>query len=177
MLLPNRKTSFVTLGLVLAVFNLAAVLILVARVPEAPYVDTLPGRQAQTIQTEGLKAFGTSKLTAGRLSETATVTAYSELDSCHNKTKAGDCITASGHVLQSKDAWQLAACPRKYPLGTLVEFWTGQEPLYLTCVDRTARYLDGRFDVWVGYGREAHEAALDFGKKQWQLESVETFAL
>lgn len=87
----------------------------------------------------------------------ATVTAYSELDSCH----LPGCPMSSG-----KKAYIGAiACPRKYKLGTKVEI-NGKQ---YTCEDRTARKYDGRFDIFFGYGVEAHSKALQFGKQKLEI--------
>ena len=82
---------------------------------------------------------------------TAEVTAYSEFDSCHYP----NCVMASG-----KRAYVGAiACPRNIPLGTKVVI-DGAE---YTCEDRTAKYLDGRYDIFTGYRQEAYDKALKFG--------------
>ena len=53
------------------------------------------------------------------------------------------------------------ACPRYLALGTIVELLGTT----FECGDRTAKWVDGRFDVFMGYGKEAHEDALNFGIK------------
>ena len=79
------------------------------------------------------------------------VTAYSELDSCHYP----GCPMANG----KKAEIGYIACPREIELGTKVEI----EGKTYECGDRTAKRYDGRFDVFMGYGEEAHREALNFG--------------
>jgi len=82
----------------------------------------------------------------------AVVTAYSEFDSCHYPgCKMANNIPAEiGYI----------ACPTAYEFGTKVEI--AGMGLY-ECGDRTATYLDGRFDVFMGYGQEAYDEAIKFG--------------
>jgi len=80
-----------------------------------------------------------------------TVTGYSSLDSCNTKL----CLMASG-----KSAYVGAvACPRKIPLGSKVRI---NNKVY-TCEDRTAKRFDGRYDIFFGYGKEAHAKAINWG--------------
>lgn len=90
--------------------------------------------------------------------EEAYVTSYSELDSCHYP----GCLTASG-----KPAYIGAiACPRKYKLGTKVEI---KRKTY-TCEDRTAKRYDGRWDIFQGYGKEAHTKAINWGIQKLEVK-------
>lgn len=89
--------------------------------------------------------------------ETATITAYSSLDSCHH---AG-CVMANGKPA----AVGFAACPRRLPLGSKVVI---SGSIY-ECGDRTAERFDGRYDLFLGYGDEAHARALEFGKKEMSV--------
>lgn len=91
-------------------------------------------------------------------STTAIVTAYSELDSCHYP----GCIMASG----KKAYVGAAACPRSIPLGTRVRIG---EKLF-TCEDRTAKHYDGRYDLFMGYGEQAHTKALKWGIQHLPVE-------
>lgn len=104
-----------------------------------PYI-TCSGKKAQETQQVA--------------SRKAVVTAYSELDSCHT---GESCLMASG----KKAYVGAAACPRSIPLGTRVRVGTS---IY-TCEDRTARWVDGRYDLFMGYGQEAYQSALSFGKQ------------
>mgnify|MGYP001561690730 CR=1 FL=1 len=80
-----------------------------------------------------------------------TVTAYSELDSCHYE----NCLMASG-----KSAYiGAAACPRVMALGTKIII-EGQSYI---CEDRTSKLYDGRFDLFFGYGEESYRRAKQFG--------------
>lgn len=106
------------------------------------------------ITRDGEKPIETSPVTSGG-GLSADVTAYSAIDSCHT---GPDCLMASG-----KSAYVGAvACPRVIPLGTKVQIGSR---LY-TCEDRTARWVDGRFDIFMGYGTEAHAQALSFGRQR-----------
>lgn len=58
------------------------------------------------------------------------------------------------------------ACPRSIKLGVLVEI-DGQN---LECTDRTAKEYNHRFDIFVGYGKEAHEKALKLGIKEMKIK-------
>lgn len=84
----------------------------------------------------------------------AMVTAYSELDSCHNK----DCLMASG-----KRAYVGAiACPRYLKLSTRVSI----DGIIYVCEDRYSNKLSDRFDIFIGYGETSYESAKNFGIKQ-----------
>lgn len=90
--------------------------------------------------------------------KTATVTAYSELDSCHYP----GCPMASG----KKAYIGAVACPRHIKLGTTVII----SGLPFTCEDRTAKRYDGRYDIFMGYGKQAHTNAIIFGKRTLTIE-------
>lgn len=84
------------------------------------------------------------------------VTAYSELDSCHT---GKSCLMAN----RQKAHIGAVACPRNIKLGTRVKI--GDFGIF-TCEDRTALWVDGRFDIFMGYGTSSYEKATDFGKKK-----------
>jgi len=84
----------------------------------------------------------------------AIVTAYSEIDSCHYE----GCIMANGEPASPG----FVACPRAIDFGTKVVI---KGEVY-ECGDRTALRYDGRFDIFIGYGDEAHAEALEFGLKE-----------
>ncbi len=87
----------------------------------------------------------------------AEVTAYSEIDSCHYE----NCVMASG-----KRAYIGAvACPRDMELGTKVKI---QNKIY-TCEDRTNKNLDGRFDIFMGYGQTNYDKAINWGNKTLKI--------
>jgi 3D (Asp-Asp-Asp) domain-containing protein len=88
----------------------------------------------------------------------AVVTAYSEIDSCHYK----DCVMASG-VPAYVGA---VACPRNIPINTKVVI----EGITYNCEDRTNKSLDGRYDVFIGYGKESHTKALIWGKRELTIK-------
>jgi len=84
---------------------------------------------------------------------TTEVTAYSEFDSCHYE----NCAMASG-----KRAYIGAvACPRHIELATRVMI----DGKTYTCEDRTAKRYDGRYDIFMGYGRESYDKAINYGIK------------
>jgi len=78
------------------------------------------------------------------------VSHYSELDSCHYK----GCLTAAGFPPTENTI----ACPREYPLFTSVQI-AGKD---YVCHDRLNPGLN-RWDIWEGWGPEAHERALEKG--------------
>lgn len=88
----------------------------------------------------------------------SSVTAYTDVETCQDS----QCIMASG-----KRAYKgSVACPRAIPLGTKVYI----QPFgLLACEDRTALSVDGRFDVFFGYGEEAHSQALKFGIQKKEI--------
>jgi 3D (Asp-Asp-Asp) domain-containing protein len=93
-------------------------------------------------------------------SQEALVTAYSSLDSCHY----ANCAMAS-----TKPAYVGAiACPRSIPLFTQVII----DNITYTCEDRTAKKYDGRFDIFMGYGKEAHQQAVNFGLKNLEVSQI-----
>lgn len=88
----------------------------------------------------------------------ALVTAYSEIDSCHYE----NCAMASG-----KRAYVGAiACPRDIELGTEVII---DNTTYI-CEDRTNKNLDGRYDIFIGYGQSSYDEAIVFGIKEKEVE-------
>jgi 3D (Asp-Asp-Asp) domain-containing protein len=87
----------------------------------------------------------------------AEVTAYSEIDSCHYP----GCIMASGERAYTG----AIACPRELDLGLRVRI--GDE--FYVCEDRTAKRFNGRFDIFMGYGPEAHQKALEFGINELEV--------
>lgn len=92
--------------------------------------------------------------TVGYLS---TVTAYSSYETC----PSGYCITAS-----RKNAYiGSLACPRSIELGTKVCI----DEVEYTCEDRTALKYNGRFDLWMGHGKQNWKRALKFGKQQKEV--------
>lgn len=84
------------------------------------------------------------------------VTAYSEIDSCHT---GKSCLMAN----RKKAHIGAVACPRNIELGTKVKI--GDLGVF-TCEDRTALWVDGRFDIFMGFGTSSYEKAKDFGKRQ-----------
>jgi len=88
-------------------------------------------------------------------------TAYSELDSCHYP----NCIMASG-----KRAYiGSIACPRDLKLGTKVII----DHIKYTCEDRYNKNLSYRFDIFMGYGEESHQKAVQYGKKESLIIIIE----
>lgn len=91
---------------------------------------------------------------------TATVTAYSELDTCPNRP----CRMANGKIAQIGDI----ACPRALKLDTKVEI----EGTLYTCSDRTAKKYDGRYDIWTGTGVKGHLEAIKWGKRRLEVRII-----
>jgi len=81
----------------------------------------------------------------------APITAYSEIDSCHYE----GCPMANG--LKARTGY--IACPRSLDLGVRVKI---NDRIYI-CGDRTAKRYDGRFDIFIGYGEESYQKAVEFG--------------
>jgi len=88
------------------------------------------------------------------------VTAYSALDSCHNPVEDG-CLTASGKIAKVG----MVACPYGISFGTKV--FIASE--WFVCEDRTAKKYNGRFDIFLGYGKEAHQRAIEFGIRKLEV--------
>lgn len=89
---------------------------------------------------------------------TAEVTAYSEVDSCHYK----NCAMATGN----RAYIGAVACPRSIELYTRVVI-DGKPYI---CEDRTHKDYDGRFDIFMGYGKENYKKALTFGKQTKEVQ-------
>lgn len=89
-----------------------------------------------------------------------TITGYSHLDSCHNPTSEG-CLMANGKLATVG----YVACPRTIPLGTRVKI---MGKVY-ECGDRLSSRFKNRFDIWFGYGREAYQRAIEFGKQKAEV--------
>ena len=93
--------------------------------------------------------------------EHQTVTAYSELDSCHYE----NCAMASG-----KRAYVGAvACPRSIKLSTTVLI----DGTPFVCEDRTSEKHDGVFDIFMGYGLVSYEKAITFGRQKKQVQILQ----
>ena len=88
----------------------------------------------------------------------AVITAYSSVETCDPQ----NCIMANGKRAQVG----YVACPRSVALGTIVEL----QGVAYECGDRTAKRYDGRYDKFMGYGREAHRRALEFGKQELAIK-------
>jgi 3D (Asp-Asp-Asp) domain-containing protein len=88
----------------------------------------------------------------------AEVTMYSGVESCHYE----GCPMASGR----RAYVGAVACPRKYPLGTEVEI----EGKKYVCEDRTAKYLDGRFDIFAGFTQADYQRALRWGVRTLEVK-------
>lgn len=91
------------------------------------------------------------------------LTAYSAKDSCHT---GASCLMANGERAYIGGL----ACSRELELGTLVRIAGGE----LVCTDRLAKwaeYKDGLpvFDIFLGYGEEAYQEALNFGRVQTEV--------
>lgn len=83
--------------------------------------------------------------------------AYTSYETCPD----GNCIMANGE----KAYWGAVACPREIELGTEILI----DGMEFTCADYTAKKFDGRFDIFYGYTKEAHEKALQYGIKNSEI--------
>lgn len=82
----------------------------------------------------------------------AQVTGYTSVETCDPTM---DCVMSSGDIAHIG----AVACPREIPLRTKVMI-AGKT---YRCLDRTHQTYDGRFDIFMGFGDEAHTAAINFG--------------
>ena len=91
----------------------------------------------------------------------AEITAYSAKDSCHfpNCVMANGLPAAIGYI----------ACPRNIALGTKVKIENLGE---FICGDRTAKWVDGRYDIFMGYSESAYREAINFGKQLLEVEII-----
>jgi 3D (Asp-Asp-Asp) domain-containing protein len=89
------------------------------------------------------------------------VSAYSEFDSCHT---GKSCKMKSG----KKAYIGAVACPRNIKLGTKVKIFG---KIYI-CEDRTAEWVDGRYDIFMGYGQESYDKAIQWGVKKTEVELI-----
>lgn len=88
----------------------------------------------------------------------AVTTAYSEFDSCHYP----NCEMAS-----TKRAYVGAiACPRNIKLGTKVSV---DNKDYI-CEDRVSLKYPDRFDIFMGYGEEAYNKAINYGNQTKEIK-------
>jgi 3D (Asp-Asp-Asp) domain-containing protein len=88
----------------------------------------------------------------------ATITAYSEIDSCHYE----NCIMASGN----RAYIGAVACPREIELYTTVVV----DGTPFVCEDRTDIKYNGRFDIFMGYGQNSYDKAIKFGKQERKVQ-------
>lgn len=88
------------------------------------------------------------------------VSAYSELDSCHYPTKNG-CLTASGKIARVG-----MVATNLYPFGTKLKIGN---KIY-TVEDRISKKYNDRCDIFMGYGEEAYQKALNFGVQYLSIE-------
>jgi len=76
---------------------------------------------------------------------------YSEYDSCHYE----GCPMKSGN----RAYIGAVACPTEYPLFTEISI----NGIKYICEDRTASWVGDRFDIFTGFGQEAHDLAWNNG--------------
>lgn len=88
----------------------------------------------------------------------SSITGYSAIESCFYK----NCLMASGNPAYVG----AVACPRSIHLGARVKIF-GKT---YTCEDRTALYLDGRFDIFFGYSTTSQKEAMKFGLRRAIVE-------
>lgn len=84
----------------------------------------------------------------------AQISAYTAVETC-----GSTCTMSNGQEAY----YGSIACPRRLALGTTVNI----EGLgVFVCADRTAQWVDGRFDVFFGYTQEDYQRA-----KQWGVQT------
>ena len=88
----------------------------------------------------------------------ATVTAYSEIDSCHYP----NCAMSSGE----RAYIGAVACPRNIKLGTRVVI---DNTPYI-CEDRVSLMYPNRFDIFMGYGIESYNKAINYGNQTKEIK-------
>lgn len=101
-----------------------------------------------------VKHGGESALLSAGSSTLGIISFYSAIDSCHT---GASCLMANGKRAQIG----YVACPRRYKLGIKVRI----DGKVYECGDRTAKWVDGRWDIFTGYGKEAYRLALQNGLK------------
>jgi 3D (Asp-Asp-Asp) domain-containing protein len=89
------------------------------------------------------------------------ITAYSEIDSCHYP----NCAMANG----KRAEYGYVACPRNIKLGTQYQI---RGLGYFVCGDRYAKRLGDRLDVFLGYGFNNYQRALDWGVQRMFVRIV-----
>ena len=89
----------------------------------------------------------------------AIISFYSAIDSCHT---GESCLMANGKKAQVG----YIACPRRIKLGTKVKI----DSVIYECGDRTAKWVDGRWDIFLGYGIESYQLALKNGLQKLNVE-------
>lgn len=96
----------------------------------------------------------------------ATISYYSELDSCHNPTYAtGErkCLTASGKIAEVG-----MVAYNQVPFGTKLLI----DGKVYSVEDRTAKRYSDRIDIWVGMGEQAHKQALANGLQHREVKII-----
>ena len=136
----EEDNSFPILDFVVLFFFFGIIFALVFRISPADYTIEI---KPDTISGEA---------------EIATITNYSEFDSCHYPTEGG-CLTKSGTIATEG---RTAACPRTLPIGTVIDV-AGHQWI---CEDWYNADLSRRFDLFVGMGLEAHYRAIEFGARK-----------
>lgn len=94
--------------------------------------------------------------------KTNAISAYSELDSCHYPSSKG-CFTASGKIARVG-----MVATNLYPFGTKLKIGN---KIYIV-EDRVSKKYNNRYDIFMGYGEEAHQEALKFGIQYLPVEII-----
>lgn len=94
--------------------------------------------------------------------EVKEISAYSEFDSCHYPVENG-CLVASGKIAKIG-----MVATNLHPFGTKLRI--GNE-IYVV-EDRISKRYNHRYDIFTGYGSEAHKQALEFGIKYLPVEVI-----
>ena len=121
-----------------------------ARTQEA-YYTKLARTRVQRAETKAKRSATSTAQSFVAQSFMAEISGYSAVETC------GDtCTMANGQQAY----YGSVACPRRLPLGTVVDI-AGLGTF--VCADRTAQWVDGRFDVFFGYTQADYNRAIQFG--------------
>lgn len=155
--MKEKSVSLIVFSVVIIFFTLLFLLLAYCKVTGLEEVSVIKSARAQ-VDLDDPNLSGIPYITkdgekAPKMQSRAVeVSFYSAIDSCHT---GSTCLMANG----AKAHIGAVACPRSIPLGTLVRLGGHQ----YSCEDRTARWVDGRFDIFMGYGEAAYKQALENG--------------
>lgn len=165
--MKNRTKETIKNIIILLIFSISVGLLCVIKVADAyqtPEIGRSRAARAQMAHYANLnlkrvqRAKSEAKQSAVE-SFTAEISAYTAIETCGTT-----CTMANGQQAY----YGSVACPRRIPLGTLVDI---HGLGVFTCADRTAQWVDGRFDVFFGYTEADYERAKQFGSP-WRTVTI-----